>query len=225
MTTSPIATIGRVEIDPAIRRHRFVREALAIARLFTKKNDGERVIGTRNDQKSPECQLYGWGKQVPEHTDNTGWIYFVPLLGRPSITCAGGHAVLASNGDVCRMNDFEPHFTYDDTARVCLFIGPYERPADDVALAALTDGLRKLASGAYEAPRVRDGFRVVMSDECYAIVDDMGELMLIADAEARGYTIALCGQCSRRAVKLDPHFPWDWSMNVCSHHLTKRAAA
>lgn len=221
--TPPIATIAQLPIDPAIAKHRFVREALAAARLSS--NNDERVVGTKNDIKAPECQLYGWGKHVPKHIDNTGWIYFVPLLGKPSLICAGRQHVLASNGDVCRLDDCTPHYTYDETARVCLFIGPYEQPADEVAIAALTDGLRKLASGLYQAPRVRDGFRVVMSDECYAIVDDAAELMLTADAKARGLTIALCGQCSRRAVELDHHFPWDWSGNVCERHLAKREAA
>lgn len=222
--TPPIATITQLPIDPAIRKHRFVREALAIARLRSKE-EIERVIGTRNDIRKPECQLYGWGKHVPEHVDATGWIYFVPLLGKPSIICAGGVDVLASNGDVCRMDDCAPHFTYDDTARVCLFIGPYAQPADEVAIAALTVGLQQLASGVYQAPRVREGFRVLMSDECYAIVDDSYETMLITDAQARGRTIALCGQCNRRAVKLDHHFPWDWSGNVCERHLKQREAA
>lgn len=219
--TAPIATIAQLPIAPAVRSHRFVREALALARLFSRK-EVERVVGTRNDVRSPECQLYGWGKNVPEHVDNTGWIYFVPLLGKPSIICAGRHDVLASSGDVCRLWDFAPHFTYDDTARVCLFIGPYDQPSDDSALAVLTAGLQQLTAGIYEAPRVSPGFRVPASDECFALVDDAGELMLIERAKACGYTIALCSQCSRRAIKLDAHFPWDWSMNFCGHHLAKR---
>ena len=224
----PLEIIGHIAIPRAAKEHRFYREAFMVARALGKDAGRyEKVIGTINDRK---CELYGWGANVDAHTDDSGYIYICLMsaadsliLVEPSLDDPQEHSALMQIGTVVRLNDFRRHWTYDgEGSRVCAFVGSFSEPDDVAAMTILTEGIATLARGDYYgAPRVRDGFRVMLSDECFALPEfDSGrpELMLKADAEAKGLLIIPCAKCGEPASKLDAHFPYDWTYCLCSKH-------
>lgn len=226
-TRPPICKIGHLEVPPAALRHRFVREVELVLTVFSLPNADrlERgsfpgVIGTANEPGRPLCQLYGWREDVPAHVDNTGWIYFMLLRGC-SFVIAGGTELYLEAGDVARLNDFCPHWTIDDADRVTLFWGPSRQQQDEQALMQLELGLKRLAAGRYNAPRVSPGFRVPQRDECLAWHGswDGARMMRRADARKQKAMTILCSACRRRAIKVDGAFPYHWERNRCAQHL------
>jgi hypothetical protein len=230
--------IGRIEIPPAVLDHRFVLEALGCALVLQQSDDRKAgVVGTDNSRL---CELYGWAPNVPAHRDNTGWMYALMLddgvsrihaMSDPGLS----HAVSPSEkieirvtaGDVFRLCDFCEHWTEDVRARVAAFVGCFDEPDDERALAILRAGVAALARGEYYgAPRVRDGFRTLLPDECYAASDECtdAELMLLSDAKHAGRWIQTCGVCEAPAVRLDHYWPYHHEYNRCREHLIGRNA-
>lgn len=79
----------------------------------------------------------------------------------------------------------------------------------------------------YGAPRVRDGFRAILPDECYVANVDWSdaELMLEADvAPARRDAILQCAKCTNKAVRLDQFWPYQMDLNRCRAHLCSGGA-
>ncbi len=224
MSEASLAVVGTIGIARKVRRHRYVREAHATARVLA-GDRVERVIGTSNES-GPVTQLYGWAPNVPPHRDETGFIYFAPILlprGGSLVIADDGHDVLLEHGNVYRLNDFIPHETYERGPVVCLFRGPYLAPDDAGALADLQAGADQLASHTPGMPRVSPGFQHPFPNECYADLSHADgtykEIVPLAEAKRKGMLIAYCALCERRAWVLDHHFPWHVENNRCEKHL------
>lgn len=216
----PLQVVGSIPIPPSVIKHRFVREALAVVNLFSEDDERvERVVGTLNNKK---CELYGWATSVIAHTDKTGFVYLLPLNDGNSVIYTKSHEIHLKIGEVIRLNDFHRHWTVDEFPVVCAFIGSFDEPNDEKAMAILQAGITALANGDYyDSPRVREGFQAMLDDECFAIVDSIEdpEQMLISDALVCGLWIETCGECSEPAIKLDSHYPWFTDQNKCRNHL------
>lgn len=232
-----VQTIGRIAIPSAALTHRFVQEAEACARLLTNKADPTtQVVGTENTRA---CELYGWAPNVDSHADRTGFVYLCMLNpGRGTLFAfegAMGDQVVQEpleQGAVIRLNDFCEHWTEDRIRehRVAAFVGSWPEPNDAEAVALLQAGILALERGDYYgAPRVREGFRVLLADECWAADKgfDTLETMLLADAKAQGRYVETCALCSRPAVRPDDKWPHFSDQSRCRVHLgeRKRAAA
>jgi hypothetical protein len=241
-----IESIGHIDIPAGVLDHRFVLEARANAALLTKHQDDNRqVVGTSNTRL---CELYGWAPNVEPHVDNTGIVYLVGLddlvshlyawAGAPSVRTgqvgvrrARGsklHFARLAAGTVVRLDDFAEHWTEDTGPRVAAFVGSFEKPDDDRAMEILRAGVAALARGDYYgAPRVPQGYRAMLPDECFAANDDWSdcEVMLLDDARAKKRLVQLCGKCDRPAVRMDRYWPNFHDMNRCREHINAKDEA
>lgn len=221
---SPLAAVGRLSIPPEALEHRFTVEALAVARS-RESEELERVIGTDN---SGRCELYGWAPHVAPHADGFGFVYLVCLNEGETSICARDasdevYEVFAPAGAVIRLDDRMVHWTADTAVRVAAFVGHFPEPVDEVAIAQLEAGIAALSKGLYAgAPRVRDGFRVLLDDECWSAttLDDELETTLLREAKAAGRWIEMCSYCGNAAVRPDPKWPYSISLSRCMKHLT-----
>lgn len=223
---APLSCIGSIEIPPAALDHRHIMEAEAATMVV---NDGriERVIGTTNKPGHPVVELYGWAPNVDSHADETGWMYFCPLLVGRSIVSAwekgkplgNRHRVLLRVGNVYRLNDFVMHWTADRRPVVALYCGVFRMPDDGLAMSLLQDGVNELSTGGRFAPRVSPGFRIRFDDECFAEVDGRKALIPISEAKQRGALIATCIKCDAYADHVDHSWPWGWEGNRCRSHI------
>lgn len=201
-------------------QHRHVREALAIARMYS-DNRMENVIGIAN-RVAPHAQLYGWGCNVAKHKDETGFVYLLPLLLRRSWMYVNKRRMVLARGDVVRLNDFALHWTVDSGPVVCLLSGVHKVPNDGLAIQQLEHGISFLEQGLYDAPRVSEGFRVPGQDECYAMAsvsDGDPTLMLTHVAQKERLFIVPCSSCDNPAKIMDTLFPYHWENNRCQDHL------
>lgn len=227
----PLAIVGHIEVPEAIFAHRFHAEALANVQLAARRHS-ERVdagvIGTSN---SGEVELYGWAANVDSHKDNTGFVYIVPLNGTTTVSAwREGEDILnaaeltAKPGDVLRLDDHALHWTEEPDGQytTAAFVGSFAEPCDEAAIVKLRAGIAKLASSDYYgAPRVREGFRVLLADECLAADDGFNNLvpMLRRDAFGQKRYVAQCGKCKSVAVRADSHWPYQQDGNRCRNHL------
>lgn len=227
MTHPALQLVGNIHVDPAVSNHRFVKEALACAMFFASEDELPHagVIGTEN---SKTVELYGWAPHVREHSDNTGFVYLLALNeGTTTVNVWEGdtpHSVWLPAGAVIRLNDFTRHWTEDSGPRVCAFIGSFEEPCDDLALAQLEAAVSALVRGDYYgAPRVKEGFRVMLEDECL-VADaefDGHETMLLDDAKDQDRFILECAECGKPAIVADSKWPHFWEDNRCRDHLKR----
>jgi len=213
-----VQVIGQIAVPQTVLEHRFVKEALAVVNFFQKDDErAERVIGTQNSKK---CELYGWSTCVAPHTDNEGYVYLLPLNDIGSFLYTEDSEVYLQQGTVVRLNDFSSHWTFDDVPVVCAFVGSFKEPNDEQAISILKEGVNALERGDYyDAPRVREGFQVVMDDECWAwSSEDMDnvKLMLLSDAKEKDLFIELCACCGEHASKLDSLWPYHFENNICN---------
>lgn len=224
---TPLAAVGTIAIGAHVMNHRFVREALACATLRGLE-ELDRVVGTANTGK---CELYGWGPHVSEHTDGFGYIYVLCLNdGRSSVCVRDGeeiHEVFAPGGQVLRLDDRFPHWTADTVARVAAFVGQFDTPRDAEAMRVLEEGVAELERGTYYgAPRVREGFRALLEDECLAASADMESLdvMLLDDARRAELLIERCALCAAPAIRADHYWPYSSASSRCAAHLNATEA-
>lgn len=217
-----VTAVGSVHVPRRALRHAYIREALAIGRIYSRDDDRlERVIGTNNKQVEPSVQLYGWAPNVAKHIDATGFVFFAPLVVRYSSIHTPCTSVQLRRGTVYRLNDFVTHWTVDSAAVVCAFIGPFKFPGVGAHVEALQAGIDALASGSNKAPRVSPGFRVPLKGEVFAWSNDSGvELIALEEAKRAGRIIARCGQCEAFAVTVDEHFPYHSDLSRCVKHLS-----
>jgi hypothetical protein len=228
---APLEIVGQITVPDSVMQHRFAIEALGAAMVMAKNvEDGdsmEQVVGTANTR---QVELYGWAPNVDSHQDHTGYVYLVALNeGRSTLNVWNPEnkedaiSVWLPRGAVVRLDDFHAHWTEDDRPRVCAFIGSYSMPQDHHAVAQLQAALMALEHGQYYgAPRVRDGFRALLEDECIAHSDfEHPKTMLLKDAEEQGLIIEYCGQCMQPAVRLDNHWPYETGYSFCREHLGK----
>lgn len=227
---TPLSIVAELVIPPAVLTHRFCTEAHTIATHFAMADDvHKQVIGTANTRA---VELYGWAANVDSHKDATGWVYLVPLNAPTTVCCFTSDdpdaaeliELKARPGQVIRLNDHCLHWTEepDTQATVAAFVGSFDEPDDDAAVKALTNGLAALAMGLYYgAPRVREGFRILLDDECLAADDAFESLapMLLADARKQRRYFERCGKCSRPAVRADHHWPYHSEGSRCRKHL------
>lgn len=215
-----LATVGRINVPRRCLQHPHVQEARCLAEVLGADGRLERVIGTHNGPSSaPPSQLYGWGPNVARHHDDTGFIYFSPLLLRRSVVHVYDSRQVLRHGEVYRLHDFATHWTRDTAPVVCIFTGPMLVPHDAVACKQLQDGVDALARGGRDAPRVSKGFRVPLRGECWASTSD-GEvdLVQIEEAKRNHWIIARCAKCERFAVRVDDHFPYHSDLSRCAVH-------
>lgn len=219
---SPLIESGRISIPGMALRHPHVREARCLAHVYAVEEDRvERVIGTNNVQTTLSPQLYGWGPNVGRHKDHTGFVYFTPLLLRYSCVHTRRRAIRLQRGTVYRLHDFAEHWTRDSAPVVCLFIGPYAFPMDNIARADLQKGADQLGAGRADAPRVSSGFRVPLRGECYALVGDSAVLVTLERARKEGLLIARCALCEKFAISVDKYFPSFQDQSRCLEHLSQ----
>lgn len=228
---SPLSIVAELVVPPAALAHRFITEAHTIAASFVQDADvHKQVIGTANTRA---VELYGWAANVDAHKDNTGWVYIVPLNAETTVCCFTSDdpddaeliEVKAEPGQVIRLHDHVLHWTEEreGQATVGAFIGSFPEPADDAAVKALTNGIAALTMGLYYgAPRVREGFRLLLADECLAADDAFENLapMLLTDARKQRRYFERCGKCSRPAVRADDKWPFFSEHSRCMRHLT-----
>jgi hypothetical protein len=220
-----LEAIGNIHIPSGVDGHRFCLEALGATKILESNEDlRSRVIGTDN---SKSVELYGWAPNVDIHKDSTGYVYLLALNeGITEINAFDDtnkllFSVAFPLGTVLRLNDNYQHWTIDDGNRICAFVGSYDTPHDYEALTKLSAAVGLLAAGAYyEAPRVREGFRALLPDECLVLKSiDQTETMLLADAKAQGKYIETCAECDKPAVRLDSKWPYFHEHNRCFDHL------
>lgn len=225
----PIERIWGLDVTASAARHRNVREARLTAMALEKSR--ERVIGTSNDfvdgRPTPKTELYGWASNVDSHADRTGFVYFMPLVlpRGGSLVFAGGKHAFLYLGSIYRLNDFEPHHTYEAGVVVAMFRGPYKSPADAEVIAEFASGLAALARGDLGAPRVKEGFRFRQAGECWAETPEGIRLVPLAEARSAGWIIATCASCSRLAFEVDNHFPYHWDGNACLRHAKTKGVS
>lgn len=219
--TLPLEVICTLAVPENIASHRFVREASKIVDLLAGRD--ERVIGTRNAKR---CEIYGWSPNIPPHADSTGFMYAMPLLMEESVVYLNDgefeHAIEIAPGSVFRMDDRMRHWTHDAGNVVALFLGSFGEPCDASAMLEFGRATRALAAGEYYgAPRVSQGFHVLLDDECYVhnIATNDVETMLIEDARRDDALIIQCAKCDAPATRIDQHFPHMQGMNRCHEHL------
>lgn len=224
---APLSVITRLEIPEAARNHRFVTEALACAMVLQANEDPRhQVVGTEETQA---CELYGWAPNVAPHCDNTGWTYLAPINeGVSYVHCRlkmrqFGHGLSTSvrvqAGDVVRLDDRFEHWTEDACCRVAAFVGSWEQPCDELAIAKLKEGIAQLSAGDYYgAPRVRQGFRAPQPDERYVAASDMSDYELVLAKDVGRRFVITC-HCGDPAVAIDPHWPHHWDLCRCQKHL------
>ncbi|WP_227461679.1 hypothetical protein [Cupriavidus pauculus] len=163
---NPLEIVGHIEIPPAALRHAHVAEALAAAVQTAERDEiGDRVLGTEN---SRQVELCGWGTNVPVHHDCTGYVYLVALnAGATRLFCMhdmpgedsdcdeGQEACVdLQPGMVVRLDDNYLHWTEDSCTRIAAFVGSFDAPCDELAVAQLRIGVDALARGTAQAPRV-----------------------------------------------------------------------
>lgn len=223
-----IEVVGTVAVPPEVLRHRFFLEAVGNAHIAAAREDEQsRVVGTQNTKSA---ELYGWGHNVSEHVDNTGFMYLLPLQLDRSMLYAKHLGELWEQrlvvGEVVRLWDHAVHWTEDRANVVAGFVGSFPEPRDAEAVEILHAGVAALARGDYYgSPRVGPGYRVVLPDECWATDDfETAEIILRADAKAKRMKVLPCAQCRRPAVRLDNQWPYHWDRNVCREHLQRERA-
>lgn len=216
-----VEAVGSIAVPAHVREHRFCLEALAIATHHSMKDDEdlEKVIGTANTGRT---ELYGWGANVAQHVDNTGFMYLLPLhVDRSVLYAQHGddfREQVLQVGQVVRLWDFAKHWTEDRAGAVAAFVGSFDGPDDARALCELQAGVDALARGDYHgAPRVREGFRIPARDECLVTTDfESAQLTLHADAIERGVFVIPCSSCNRPAQHLDSAWPHHWENCLCT---------
>lgn len=226
---SPLERIGEVAVPLAVLEHFHVKEAAALVSVV--QDNRERIIGTDN-KSEPHAQVYGWGRNVEKHIDDTGWVYIAPLSLKRSILMARRSAKEQCReflrvGHVYRLDDRAAHWTRDSGNAVCLLAGVFKEPTDTAAMAMLERGMAQLASGDKDAPRVAKAFRVPKGVECYA-VDYQGAVVLVEVDEAlrRRWLIAECSRsgCQSFAYQVDTMFPYHSEANLCRTHFREKRA-
>ena len=220
-----LQVIGKLEVSQSAKEHRFVVECQAVTKVIECREKCGSVVGTENT-KQPE--LYGWKPNVLPHVDNTGFVYFMPIVVNGGNVCAGDFETQIYSdlplecGTVYRLDDRVHHWTTDDSHTVCLFVGSYDAPDDTEAMILLSKGLAALAAGEYYgAPRAGRGFRVVLHDECLIETRDGYDYKLLADASRDDDFILKCsqGDCCKPAVIADRYFPYFQENNRCADHI------
>ena len=222
-----LAAVGSITIPDRALTHPYVGYAHALSRVFAIDPERvERVIGTNNKQQTLSVQLYGWGPNVQPHRDDTGFIYFAPMIVERTSVHTRRDTVELKRGTVYRLYDFAEHWTLDTAPVVCAFIGPYHFPLDAEALVMLQDGVDALARRARWAPQVRESFRLPRRGEVYAYRHDVDgtELVDLANARANGWLIARCELCERFAVRVDKFFPMYADLNRCARCICEARA-
>jgi hypothetical protein len=102
------------------------------------------VLGTTNTQQ-PE--LYGWNYGVGLHTDNNGFIYLLILNDSEGELYGEDYQRISfKQGDIVRINDRQPHAVLQRGFTIALFVGAFETPCDDQAIALLQTGLKTLCN-------------------------------------------------------------------------------
>lgn len=72
-------------------------------------------------------QLYGWRSPISEHVDNTGYVFFCPILinGVDAVYCNGTKARLEV-GQIYLLDDRQAHSTVGEGDVVALFLGSFQ---------------------------------------------------------------------------------------------------
>jgi len=222
----------RLSIPPRALRHRFVTEAKIVAKVLQTSKDSTSmgVIGTGNTYRA---ELYGWSNPVSTHVDSAtdGWIYGCILKCAPSekifAICPKSGVRLSFDsapGRVFRLNEHFPHWTEGRGITLCLFVGVYGIPQDDLAIKVLSRGIARLAAGVQTAPRVSRGFRVLLDGECWATKDSENAHIIPKRYLDRGWIRLECCECGGDAVKIDHHFPYS-AVHYCTKCPCAKAAA
>lgn len=222
VTVQHLRAVGFCLVPAAVRRHRFVREALACAKVLSDPEKLDRIIGTENT-RLPE--LYGWAPPIAKHTDNAGYMYLMPIIdGGGVLHAEGADPVPLELGTIIRLDDRRVHWVEGGEPSVAMFLGCYPEPVDTLAVQSLCRALFALERGDYYgAPRVKDGFRALLDDECYAALpsDERCRVMLTKDARAAGLDVQECAFCHKPAVQLDEYWPYYTEQHRCRDHLAE----
>lgn len=94
----------------------------AIKSILSRPIDGLNVIGTGSGVDG--VQFYGWGSPVAAHTDDTGYIFFMPIhMDSEDWLISGNEKIKLELGSVYALNDAVLHSTQGNGHVVAASIG------------------------------------------------------------------------------------------------------
>lgn len=100
--------------------------AAQISRILDRPiSGGVNIVGTSD---SKEVQIYGWQSPVATHTDNTGYMFFMPIV-IPSGTdqlIYEDQTLDLEVGHLYLMDDSKPHSTIGLGNVISLFVGSFK---------------------------------------------------------------------------------------------------
>lgn len=88
--------------------------------------DAINIVGT--SPSKTEIQVYGWKSPIAPHADNTGLIFFMPILMRSEqdTLVYGDQEIELQLGHLYLMDDRNPHSTIGQGNVIALFLGPFK---------------------------------------------------------------------------------------------------
>ncbi|OTG87884.1 hypothetical protein [Acinetobacter sp. ANC 3813] len=73
-----------------------------------------------------DAQIYGWKSPINEHTDETGYFFFMPIqMEKPDAICIGGQRTELQLNQLYLLDDRLPHSTDGEGNTIALFSGSY----------------------------------------------------------------------------------------------------
>lgn len=216
-----LKVVGQCDVSDVARKHRNVITTKAV--LNTKQRFTDPVIGTRNTKG---VELYGWHPNVAPHSDNMGFIYFMPLFESTGKI----NAYLSSEqdpvelplvaGNIYRMYDYAKHWTTQETERqFALFIGSFETPMDKFAVNRLKHGLKLLELNSVYAPKTSFSQMMALDDEVFVETSVCGKTKLINKIHVGKQKVINCHYCEKPAMFIDPYYPYETTKNKCKEHF------
>lgn len=93
------------------------------------------VVGTINaglmSLNDTPIQCYGWYSPVEKHTDNCGYIYFLPISQTSEcFLCTNTTEMKIEVGSVYLLDDYAEHYTKGHDVTIALFLGPFSTVQD-----------------------------------------------------------------------------------------------
>lgn len=117
----PLEVVGFIDTS---NMNGIANSRIDATKMFLEKHvEGLNIINTEQTRR-PE--YYGWYSPVPQHVDNTGFIYFIPFyIESKDVLVVDGIETELQVGAVYRLNDSVPHGSLGDGRVAALFNGSY----------------------------------------------------------------------------------------------------
>ena len=106
--------------------HHVLNLSRTVISILNRPTDGHvNIVGT--GMGSDSVQVYGWQSPVASHTDNTGFIFFMPITcesGKDHLVCEAGEFELQI-GNLYLLDASKPHSTIGTGNVTALFMGSF----------------------------------------------------------------------------------------------------